>query len=122
MTADELARFLHEASSAWGRAHGRNWAAWERQTDDYRDCARAIAEAVLRELGCPAPLVVDAWTREPPRADGYWWYRWDGHDTFPVVVLVRGPVARFGADWHPLAAASGEWLGPLVPPGRSESP
>jgi hypothetical protein len=66
MTADELARLMHEASSAWGRAHGRNWATWGKQTDDYRDCARAIAEAVLRELGCPAPLVVDAGKERDP--------------------------------------------------------
>jgi hypothetical protein len=61
-----------------------------------------------------------AWTRTPPQGDGYWWFRWDG-DFAPAVVKVFAGQARIHSDWLPLAVLEGEWCGPLVPPGESES-
>jgi hypothetical protein len=62
------------------------------------------------------------WTREPPEADGYYWFRRDEYDPSPAVAFVRWCDVRIGPDWHPLARLDGEWCGPLVPPGKSESP
>lgn len=62
-----------------------------------------------------------AWQREPPQEDGYYWFRHDP-DSGAWVVKVWGNQVRIYGEWRPLADMRGEWCGPLVPPGESESP
>jgi hypothetical protein len=57
------------------------------------------------------------WTREPPREDGYYWFRWDGVPVPTVVRVYRGDVKIHDEWWRP-DEARGEWAGPLVPPGE----
>lgn len=122
MTADELARFQHDAANRWMRAQNRSpFVEWDGLQPWQHELYLAVAEAILRELGCPAPLVVDVWTREPPRADGYCWFRWI-YSREPEVVLVRGGQVRVGGQWGPITSLSGHWWGPILPPEEGGRP
>lgn len=59
------------------------------------------------------------WTSETPTVDGFWWHRYGplDPDSARVVEVLGDHVRLPNGRLVPIAPWSGEWCGPLVPPG-----